>query len=113
MHELSLATALVEQVTDLLMEEGASIVVSIRLQMGTLCGVEREAFSFCFPVAAKGSVLEDARLEIEEIAATVRCKDCGACSPAEFPLVRCAACGGIDVDIVTGRDFMLKSLEVQ
>lgn len=113
MHELSLATALVEQVETILVREGASRVVSIILEMGSLSGVERHSFEFCFPLAAQGTKVEGAELHIEEVRAEVSCRSCGRTSQPEFPAMVCTACGAVDVSVVKGRDFILKSLEVQ
>lgn len=113
MHELSLAVALTEQVGAILEQQGASQVVSIWLEIGALSGVQRESFEFCFPLAAQGTALEGASLHIEEVEPEVRCRGCGRASRPVFPLMVCGQCGGTNVEIVAGRDFVIKSLEVR
>jgi hydrogenase nickel incorporation protein HypA/HybF len=81
--------------------------------IGALSGVEREPFEFCFPLAARGTPLEGARLEIEEVPVTVRCTTCQKDSHPEFGLIACALCGSSEVEITAGRDFIIRSLEVR
>ena len=113
MHELSLAMALVEQVLRVKEEQHASAIVSIKLSMGALAGVNREAFAFAFPLAAEGTGAEHAKLEIEEVAAEVTCDACGQRSTPGLMHMRCTACGSTQVRITAGRDFLVKSVELQ
>ena len=67
MHELSLATAMVEQLEEILTREGGTRIVRIALRLGAMSGVDRDAFEFAFPEAAGGTPAEGAVLVIEEI----------------------------------------------
>ena len=112
MHELSLATQLVSQVESILRREGARRVVTVSVSIGELSGVERESFEFCFPLAARKTPVEGARLDVLEEPASVRCRGCGRTTRPDVPLILCMECGSGDVEILSGRDFILKSLEV-
>lgn len=65
MHELGMATALVEQVEEIARREGAVRVVRIELVVGDESGVDREALEFVFPFAAERTAAEGATLAIE------------------------------------------------
>ena len=65
MHELGMATALVEQVEEIARKEGAARVVRIELVVGDESGVDREALEFVFPLAAERTAAEGATLAIE------------------------------------------------
>lgn len=67
MHELGMATALVEQVEEVARREGAARIVRIELVVGDLSGVDREALEFVFPFAAERTVAEGATLAIEVV----------------------------------------------
>lgn len=112
MHELSIAVSLVEEVEAILSKENAEKVLSLEVSIGEISGVEREPFEFCFPLAAEGTALEKARLEIKEVPAVVRCGDCQTQSHPEVPFFVCANCKSSNVRIEEGRDFLLTSLEV-
>ncbi len=112
MHELSLAAALVEQIETAAKREGAHKVVSLSVVIGALSGVEVEPFEFCFPMAAEGTLAEGARLEIEPVSALVHCLECGEETELEVPVMLCGACGASRVELIRGREFLVRSLEV-
>ena len=55
MHEMSLAQALVDQVTELAEKDGCQKILSVDVSIGALSGVMRESLEFCFPVVARGT----------------------------------------------------------
>jgi len=112
MHELSLADALVRQVEELLKREGACRALSVTVSIGRLSGVDREAFEFAFPMVAADTPLASTRLVVKEEAARLHCNGCGQESGAQLPLLVCEHCGSTDVEIVSGRDFLLESVEI-
>jgi len=113
MHELSLAQSLVEQVGHAAEKENAVRVSRIVVVIGKYSGVERDAFEFAFPFAAEGSALEGAELVVEEIPVTVACQSCGARSHPEVVNLACARCGSTRVELVGGREFLVRSVELE
>jgi hydrogenase nickel incorporation protein HypA/HybF len=112
MHELSLAEALVGQLAEVAAREGATRIVRIDLELGAMSGVEREPFEFAFPIVARGTPAQDAILAFDEVPVTVRCGACGRESSPEFPMIVCVHCASTAVDVVRGRDFKVRSMEV-
>jgi hydrogenase nickel incorporation protein HypA/HybF len=113
MHELSLAQGLVEQLEQAATAENAIRVGRVAVVVGRYSGVEPDAFLFAFPFAAEGTLLEQAELVIEELPATVRCKACNAESHPDPILLACGKCGSNDVELVGGREFLVKSIELE
>ncbi len=88
-------------------------VVALHLCLGALSGVVKDALEFSFDLAAEGTVIAGARLEIEEIPIVVFCPTCRA--ERELPGLqsfRCPVCGGETADVVRGRELELVSMEV-
>ncbi len=112
MHELSLATALVDQVQTLCTREHATRVVSIRLRHGALSGVNRESFAFSFPLVAEGTCAEHAQLIFDTVPAELTCDACGQRSQPGVRFLTCAHCGATTVRITGGREFTLVNVEV-
>ena len=112
MHELSLATALIDQVQRVCETEQASAVVSIRLRIGALSGVNRESFAFAFPLVAEGTCAADAKLVFEEVPAEIVCDECGKQSTPGKMFLTCGLCGSNRVRIIAGRDFQIVSVEL-
>jgi len=113
MHELSLATALVEQVQQICAAEKAEAVVAIRLRLGALSGVDRESFEFTFPLAAEGTSAAAAKLIFEPVAAEIACEGCGKTSKPGRMFLTCGLCGSNRVKIIAGREFQIISVELQ
>jgi hydrogenase nickel incorporation protein HypA/HybF len=113
MHELSMATSLVEQITEIMKNEGATSLHSITLAIGKYSGVEKECFEFAFSIAAEGTHAEKAVLTIIQTDMKVKCRDCGAETVNEMPLAKCAKCSSLNVDVISGREFNIRSMEVE
>ena len=113
MHELSLAEALLNQIEEITAKEKASEVVSVRISIGALSGVERDAFEFALPIVAEGTVLSNCDFAISEIPVKVKCEDCLKESFPEMPTLECVECGSANVDIIEGKELTLTSMEIR
>ena len=113
MHELSIATAALEQALDQARCAGASRVARIVLRVGLVSGVDAEALQFAFTAILPGTAAEGAALEIEAVAAVANCPVC-ACdfSPGTSFLFECPGCGRVSTEIKQGRELELTRLEV-
>jgi len=112
MHELTIASALVEQVCDHAAGAGAERVAEIRIRMGALSGIAR-ALYFCFPAASRNTLCDGAILHIEEVPLTVMCTHCNAAkAPAALYNFRCPDCGRPTPKVLTGREMQLVSIEL-
>lgn len=110
LHELAISEAIVSEVCK---HVGTSKVNRVVLEIGALSAVVPDAIRFCFDLAAQGTALEGAELEIIEISAMTLCRRCGQSAPVEDAfLSACALCGSGDIDFVRGRELRIKSVEV-
>jgi hydrogenase nickel incorporation protein HypA/HybF len=114
MHELSIATRLVELATEAVRSAGEPRAIeAVHIRVGALSGVVTEALEFCWEVAAEGTACAGSRLEVEAVPARVHCPSCGADSTLESPhRFRCGRCGELTADVVAGRELDLVSLEL-
>jgi hydrogenase nickel incorporation protein HypA/HybF len=88
-------------------------VAALHLRLGLLSGVVKDALEFSFDLAAEGTAIAGARLEVEEVPVIVFCPECRA--ERELPGLqsfRCPICGGDMADVVSGRELELVSMEV-
>ena len=113
MHELSLADSMVREIEEILEKENAKKVISVTVSMGKFSGVEKEPFEFAFPIVAEGTLLEGSLLIIEIVPGTVECDDCKAVTELEVPFAKCEKCDSRNVKFIKGRDFLIKSLEIE
>jgi hydrogenase nickel incorporation protein HypA/HybF len=69
MHEVSIALSLIELATSQVELEAGERVDVLHLDVGVLSGVDPAALRFSFDVAAMGTPVEGARLDIQQAAA--------------------------------------------
>jgi hydrogenase nickel incorporation protein HypA/HybF len=108
MHELSITQSLIDAVLD---RTGERTVTAVNLRVGPLSGVLPDAMRFCFDVASAGTPLAGARLMIDEPQGQARCRSCYDEFELADPILLCP-CGSADVEILSGRELMLVSVEV-
>jgi len=109
MHELSITRNIVAIASEA--AQGRR-VRRVTLEVGKLSGVVPDALAFVFDVAAEGTALEGASLDIRAIEGRARCSDCGA----EFPtatLFDACACGSRRTVQLAGEELNVKSIETE
>ena len=108
MHELAIAESIVAAVLERTESRPVSVV---RLRVGRLSGVVPDALTFCFELATAGTTLDSAELQIEDQEGRARCRHCDREFSLDDPILLCT-CGSADVEVLTGRDLMVMSVEV-
>lgn len=107
MHELSIAQAVVA-ITQ--RHAAGRRVLRVECRIGHLRQVVPDALTFAFGLLTDGTELEGAELVIEPVPARGRCRACDALSALpDFPL-RCARCGGLDLELVAGEELLVDAL---
>lgn len=112
MHEMSLCEGILQVVEDAAAREGFDRVTAVRLEIGRFAGVEPKALHFGFDVVTKGTVAEDARLEIIDLPGEAFCFDCAETVELEARVAPCPGCGGARLTPTGGTEMRIKDLEV-
>lgn len=113
MHEMSLVEGVRELVEDAALREGFRRVKQVRVEIGQLSGVEREAFEFCFDLAMRGGVTDGAALEVIATPGRGRCPDCGQESVLAVVYDPCEHCGAVPIEVIDGTAMRVIDLEVE
>jgi hydrogenase nickel incorporation protein HypA/HybF len=108
MHELAIAESVVSSVLEGTGDRSVSLV---RLRVGRLAGVVPDALTFCFELATAGTRLDGAVLEVLEEDGRAHCRSCAADFSLRDPFLLCA-CGSADVELLSGRELSVTSVEV-
>ena len=110
MHELSIAESVVQIASR---HANGRRVTRVWLKVGHLRQVVPTALAFSFELVAEGTPVEGAELELENVPAAGLCSNCGAKSQlGNFPL-KCGACGGFDLELLSGEELFVESLELE
>jgi hydrogenase nickel incorporation protein HypA/HybF len=112
MHELSIAMSILDVAGEEALRQNVR-VLAVRLRLGPLSGVVKEALLSAYELAREDSLLPESRLEIEEVPIRMNCPACGQEQPVEsIQQIRCAVCGAPGYEIVQGREMEVVGLEV-
>lgn len=108
MHELAITQAIVETASE--RAEGAR-VIKLVVEIGKLSGVLPDAVRFCFDLCCEDTPLQGATLEIIEPVGQARCRACKAEITLDQPFGVCT-CGSTDLDLLSGQQLRVRSMEV-
>jgi hydrogenase nickel incorporation protein HypA/HybF len=86
-------------------------VKRVTLEVGKCAGVMTGALRFCFDLAAQGTALEGACLEIREIEVRALCAVCGQ-KFAQKTLYMPCPCGARDFERISGEELLVKEYEL-
>ena len=113
MHEMGIALQIVEIASASLPPDlGAARVAAVNLKIGKLAAVVPESLRFCFDVAVQDTPLAAAKLVIDEVPVTARCKDCDAHWTIDEAVFICQTCQSGSLEILSGRELDIESIEV-
>lgn len=108
--------SLCEGVLQIIEEEAKSQnfhkVKRVILDVGVLSGVEIHALKFSFEVVMRGSVAENAVLEINELEAQAWCMQCAEVVTVKQRYDACPKCKSYQLQISSGDEMRIKELEV-
>ena len=113
MHEMGIALQIVEIATASLPAEMEGITVAkINLKIGKLAAVIPDSLRFCFEVVTKDTPFAGSTLDIKEVPVVVKCRSCLNEWTVTGPDFTCKTCQNGGVDILSGREIEIISLEV-
>ncbi|GAB6904204.1 putative hydrogenase nickel incorporation protein HypA [Desulfosarcina cetonica] len=114
MHEMGIAMEIVEIAKASIPADmhGAKIQ-RVNLQVGKLSAIVADSLRFCFDLVIKETPLEGAELVIEELPVVAHCKDCQHRWTVTEPVFLCPACQSGSLDILSGRELEIKSIEIE
>ena len=113
MHELAIVEGIIDAAVPEAKKHGATRILAIKLKIGELSGVIPECIQEYFNIAAAGSIAESAKLVVERVPATIRCRSCGYDGVLGKRRRRCPNCEGMDFTLTGGREYYVDSLEVE
>ena len=111
MHELGIATDLLDIALAEAKKHGGRRILAVNLRIGVLRGIVPEHLLFLFGHVSKGTIAEDARLEVEEEPVRI---ECGACGPSEARgfVLECPSCGRPCGGVGGGDSLRITSIDI-
>ena len=113
MHELSITRAILAIVLKKAQEANAVRITQIDLQIGRLAGIVPECVDLQFAVLSKGTIAEKAVLSCEMLPLMLKCRVCDVTYGGDDAVRPCPQCADTAVDIVSGYELSVQSMEVE
>ena len=109
MHELSLCQAILDHT---LARAGDRPVRRVEVRIGHLRQVVPDSLQFAWEMLTESTDLADCELVIEHVPAVVHCNACGADTTLDLPVLACAACEDMGVELRSGEELELAWIDV-
>ena len=116
-----MTTQIVQNVLAEAEKRSAKKVTEVDLVVGRLTFLGLEQLRFAFEVLTKDTILEGAKLVIEEQEGVVKCSNCGYEGGFKYeddplyhvpvPTLKCPKCGSV-VEITAGKECTIKSIKM-
>jgi len=116
MHELPFAKSIFNTVVEKARQNEAERIVRVVIEVGALRDFVPEIVQKYWLYVTRGSMAEGSLLEMKEIPATVRCRDCGITFPVNMTNIketRCPKCRCDMGTLVTGRELRILGIEIR
>jgi hydrogenase nickel incorporation protein HypA/HybF len=117
MHELALATSVVEYIQRVAGEHDLAKICEFHLEVGDMTHIDPWQLKYCLSMVSKGTIAEGAKIRIKRRKVVLKCRSCGRVSGlklvesiADFEL-KCPRCKSLDVGIDKGRELTLTRIK--
>jgi hydrogenase nickel incorporation protein HypA/HybF len=111
MHEAAIAYNAMEVILEKAKENNLVKINKVRVKVGELTGVMPDALRFAFESASRGTIAENAVLEIERVKPTAVCEECKITFDIDHFNKLCPSCGKFSSSILTGYELYVNTLE--
>ncbi len=112
MHELSIATDLINTAIATAKQNNAKKVLSVTVEIGELAMINPEQLTFMYEVLTEENMLKGSKLIIVDVPAVMECEHCGYKGPlTDKYTCGCPKCG-LTLRALEGRDICLKTMEI-
>jgi hydrogenase nickel incorporation protein HypA/HybF len=113
MHELSIATSIVETVLQEITRQHLPPVQTIAVRIGALSSIDPEALRFGFDSIISGTPLAKTKLEIEYVPVQGKCRACGREFVVEDFVFACPHCQSGQIEVTRGEELDIAYLEIE
>lgn len=111
MHELKMIQDIFPLIEEVAREHSLKLITKVVLGVGELRQVQSEFLRFAFTTIAENTIAKGAELIINLIPVTVFCHYCKKEFIVNDNVYVCPECGGVSLDNLTGKEFILESID--
>jgi hydrogenase nickel incorporation protein HypA/HybF len=113
MHEFAIAQSILDRALAEAEKHEAKRIYTLGVKLGKASHITPDSLEFCFKAVAKGTIAEEAKVEIEPLELKARCRQCGQEFIAGDDHHRLVCpCGSQNVEVVSGEEVYLENLVI-
>jgi len=113
MHELAVTESILEIALRHAPSREPVRIIGLYLVIGQLSSIVDDSIQFYWDIISEGTLAQGALLHFRRIPAEMSCQNCGnRYAPSEQALA-CPRCSSVQIQLVTGDEFYLESIEVE
>ncbi len=113
MHEMGIASSVLDAARKEAAKRPGAYVLKIGLRIGEWAGVDPESLRFCFDALVSNEGAQPPSLEIEFLKRQNRCPRCGSTFALERFQIECPRCGAEVTEPVSGDELELAFVELE
>ncbi|MCP4230388.1 MAG: hydrogenase maturation nickel metallochaperone HypA [bacterium] len=113
MHELDVTQSIVDALLEEMAQRNLDGITVVNMRCGRLTTFVPDSIRFYYESLTEGTKLEGSALNIEDVPVEGKCNACGAKLELADPVFLCAKCGSPDLEVVSGRELEITSIEVE
>lgn len=111
MHEFSITKALVDLCNTEAEKNNLTKIYKIHLKVGKFTGFSSDSIEFYFEHLKPNTKCQDAHISFTEVPIRIRCASCGKENVIDEPILVCPDCGKMSIEVISGREFFVESIE--
>jgi hydrogenase nickel incorporation protein HypA/HybF len=111
MHEFGVTKSLIDLCNQEAENNGIKKVYKIHLKVGRFTGFSPDSIQFYFEHLKVNTRCSAASIIFEEIPIEITCGKCRKRSVIDEPVLLCPNCGSDEIDLISGREFSVASIE--
>jgi hydrogenase nickel incorporation protein HypA/HybF len=113
LHEITLVSAIIQALNAKVAEFKVSKVLQVNLTIGAMTNVDHLTLTLAFETCTQGTMLEGAKIVIDAVPIKGKCEECAM----EFLVLHykfeCPHCQSRDIEVIAGREFYIKDIQVE
>ena len=111
MHEVAIVSDMFRIIDEVAKQEQLTRIDKVYFSIGKMLQVVPDLFRFAFDSAKENTIAADAEIEIEFLPVQMRCVDCRYEFEVEGNKFFCPNCEGTNLDLIQGKELLIKSIE--
>jgi hydrogenase nickel incorporation protein HypA/HybF len=110
LHELGVVFEVIKTVENFAQTNQLKKIDTLVLQIGELSSMIPKYIEECYPAAVDGTIMQETKLKIEILPGNAMCKECNKVFNFLGNKGKCPNCGSKTVDLLSGREFLIKEI---